>query len=248
MAASIRYLSFINVFLGIYNLLTGFPMDGGRVLRSIIWKLTGNLRKATTIASSVGQGLAYLFIVIGFIMMFRGLIVNGIWIMMIGWFLLRLACQGYHKIVMREMLSSVRAEDLMERDIQSIPSDLTIQKLVYEFILKHPDRAFIVVDNGGMKGIVCLEDVKKAPTDQWLATTVSKIMISAEELATVSPDDDGNKVLAELAARSVHQVPFVEDGKLRGIVCRTDILQFMQLRSDLGSKGENPHQPDHCLL
>lgn len=233
-AASFRYLSFINMLLGIFNLLPGFPMDGGRVLRSIIWKFTGNLKKATGIASSVGQGFAYLFIVLGFLMMFKGLFVNGIWIMMVGWFLLRAAGQGYHQVIMREMLSAVRAEDLMERDIQSVPSDLTIQKLVDEFILKHRDRAFMVVDNGNIKGIVCLEDVKKLPRDQWPSARVSQIMTSREDLAAVSPNDDGNKVLAELAARNVHQVPVVKKGKIQGIICRTDILQLMQVRADLG--------------
>jgi len=234
LAAIARYLSFINVLLGVFNLLPGFPMDGGRVLRALIWKFTDNLKKATGIASSVGQGFAVLFIVLGFLMMFRGLFVNGVWIMMIGWFLHSAAGRGYHQVIMREMLRGVRAEDLMVRDIQSVSSDLSIQKLVDEFILKHRDRAFIVAEKGDIKGIVCLEDVKKVPKDQWPSARVSQVMTPREELATVSPDDDGNKVLAELAAKSVHQVPVVERGKIQGVVCRTDILQFMQLRSELG--------------
>ncbi|NIM99671.1 MAG: CBS domain-containing protein, partial [candidate division Zixibacteria bacterium] len=225
---------FINVLLGVFNLLPGFPMDGGRVLRALIWKFTGNLKKATAIASTVGQGFAFVFIFIGFSMMFRGLFVNGIWIMMIGWFLLRAAGQGYHQVVMRDMLRDVRAEDLMEREIQTVSGDLSIQKLVEEFILKHRDRAFIVVDRGEIAGIVCLDDVKKVPKDEWTSVSVSQVMTPREDLATVSPEDDGNKVLAELGAKNVHQVPVVRDGKIQGIVCRTDILQFMQLRADLG--------------
>jgi Zn-dependent protease/CBS domain-containing protein len=234
LAAIARYLSFINVLLGVFNLVPGFPMDGGRVLRALIWKVTGNLRKATRVASSVGQGFAFLFIVVGFSMMFRGLFINGIWIMMIGWFLLSAAGQGYHQVIMREMLSHVRAEDLMVRDIQSVSSDLSIQKLVDEFILKHRDRAFIVADRGDIKGIVCLEDVKRIPKDQWSSARVSEVMTPRETLATASPEDDGNKVLAQLTTKSIHQVPVVKDGKIQGIVCRTDILQFMQLRSELG--------------
>ena len=234
LAAMARYLSFINLLLGVFNLLPGFPMDGGRVLRAIIWKFTGNLKKATGIASVVGQGFAFLFIFIGFSMVFRGLLVNGIWIMMIGWFLLRAAGQGYHQVVVREMLRGVMAEDLMERDIPNIPSNLSIQELVDEYVLKHRDRAFIVADRGNIKGIVCLEDVKKIPKDEWASARVSEVMTPREELATVSPDDDGNEVLAVLGAKNVNQVPVVRDGKIKGIVCRTDILQFMQLRADLG--------------
>jgi len=233
-AAIARYLSFINMLLGLFNLLPGFPMDGGRILRALIWKLTGDLKKATRIASSVGQGFAFVFVILGFSLMFRGLFVNGIWIMMIGWFLLRAAGQGYHQVVMREMLRDIRAEDLMARDVQSVSSDLSIQELVDEFILKHRDRAFLVVDNSDFKGIVCLEDAKRIPKDQWPSVLVGQVMTPRDDLATVSPDNDGNKVLAQLTAKNVHQVPVVKDGKIQGIVCRTDILQFMQLRADLG--------------
>jgi len=233
-AAIARYLSFINMLLGVFNLLPGFPMDGGRILRALIWKLTGDLKKATRIASSVGQGFAFVFVILGFSLMFRGLFVNGIWIMMIGWFLLRAAGQGYHQVVMREMLRDIRAEDLMARDVQSVSSDLSIQELVDEFILKHRDRAFLVVDDGDFKGIVCLEDAKRIPKDQWPSVLVGQVMTPRDDLAIVSPDNDGNKVLAQLTAKNVHQVPVVKDGKIQGIVCRTDILQFMQLRSDLG--------------
>ncbi len=233
-AAITRYLSFINMLLGIFNLLPGFPMDGGRVLRALVWRATGNLKKATRIASSVGRGFAFVFILLGFLIMFRGAFINGVWIMMIGWFLMSAASQGYHQVIVKDMLKGVRAEDLMRRDIQTVPGGLAVQKLVDEFILKHRDRAFVVADGGDIQGIVCLEDVKRIPKDQWPSTLVSQAMTPREELATASPDDDGNKVLAQLTARNVHQVPVVENGKIQGVVCRTDILQFMRLRSDLG--------------
>jgi Zn-dependent protease/predicted transcriptional regulator len=234
LAAMARYLSFINVLLGAFNLLPGFPMDGGRVLRSIIWKLTGNLKKATGIASSAGQGFAFFFIIVGFFMIFRGMFVNGIWIMMIGWFLHSAAGQGYHQVIVKEMLAHVRAEDLMERDVEIVSSSLPIQRLVDEFILKHRDRAFIVVDNGEIKGIISLEDVKKVHRDRWPTTRVSEAMTPKEDLSTASPDDDGNKVLAQLTNKRIHQIPVVKDGKIEGVVSRTDILHFLQLRSDLG--------------
>jgi Zn-dependent protease/predicted transcriptional regulator len=234
LTAIARYLSFINVLLGAFNLLPGFPMDGGRVLRSLLWKFTGNLKTSTGIASAVGQGFAFVFIALGFFMMVRGLFVNGIWIMMIGWFLYSAAGQGYHQVIMREMLAHVRAEDLMEKNVASVSDNLPIQRLVDEFILNRRDRAFIVADKGDIKGIVCLEDVKKIPKDQWSSAMVREIMTPREDLAAVSPDDDGNKVLAQLTSNSIHQVPVMKGGKIQGIVCRTDILHFLQLRSDLG--------------
>jgi CBS-domain-containing membrane protein len=154
--------------------------------------------------------------------------------MLIGWFLCSAAGQGYHQIIMKEMLAHVRAEDLMERDIHSVSGSLTIQKLVDEFIFRHQNRTFIVADKGVIEGIISLEDVKKIPRDRWAATRVSEAMTQREDLSTVSPDDDGNKVLAELATRRIHQVPVVKDGKIQGVVSRTDILHFLQLRADLG--------------
>jgi CBS-domain-containing membrane protein len=177
---------------------------------------------------------AFFFIVLGFFMLFRGLFVNGIWTMMIGWFLYSAAGQGYHQVIMREMLAHVRAEDLMDRHVQSISGNLTIQKLVDEFIFRHQDRTFIVADRGEIEGIISLEDVKKIPRDRWPTTRVSEAMTPREDLSTASPDDDGNKVLAELTNKRVHQVPVVKDGKIEGIISRTDILHFLQLRSDLG--------------
>jgi Zn-dependent protease/CBS domain-containing protein len=234
LAAIAKYLSFINVVLGAFNLLPGFPMDGGRVLRAIIWKFTGNLKTSTSIASSVGQACAFFFIVIGFFMLFRGFFVNGIWIMMIGWFLYSAASQGYHQVIMREMLAHVRAEDLMEKNVQTISGTLTIQTVVDEFVFRHQDRTFIVADRGEIEGIISLEDIKKIPRDRWPTTRVNEAMTPRKDLSTASPDDDGNKVLAQLTNRRIHQVPVVKAGKIQGIITRTDILHFLQLRSDLG--------------
>jgi Zn-dependent protease/predicted transcriptional regulator len=234
LAAMAQYLSFINILLGAFNLIPGFPMDGGRVLRAIIWKVSGNLRKATRFAAMVGQGFAFLFIFIGFSLMFRGLLFDGIWIMMIGWFLLNSASQGYHQIVMRDMLSHVHAEDLMTTDIPTVRSDVSIQQLVDELILRHQGRAFFVADNGTIKGVVCLEDVKKTPREQWSTLRVDQAMTPRENLNMASPDDDGNQILNLLTSKHVNQVPVVKSDKIEGIIYRTDILHFMKLRSDLG--------------
>jgi Zn-dependent protease/predicted transcriptional regulator len=233
-AAMARYLSFINILLGAFNLIPGFPMDGGRVLRAIIWKISGNLRKATRFAALVGQGFAFLFIFIGFSLMFRGLLFDGIWIMMIGWFLLNSASQGYHQIVMRDMLGHVHAEDLMTKDIPTVRSDVSIQQLVDERILRHQGRAFFVADNGTIKGVVCLADVKKKPKEQLSTLRVDQVMTPRENLNMASPDDDGNQILNLLTSKHVNQVPVVKNDKIEGIICRTDILHFMQVRSDLG--------------
>jgi len=232
LAASASYLALINTVLAVFNLLPGFPMDGGRVLRSIIWKITGNLRKATRIASRTGKVFAFFLMFIGILQVLRG-ILSGFWLVFIGWFLHSAAVRGYHQVMVETMLKGVRAEDLMTRNFEIVTSDLSIQDLVDDYILKKRERVFLVSDGGRLKGIVCLEDVKAIPRENWSKTKVEEIMTSEEKLEFVSPDADGSEILNSLTAKDIHQVPVIEGEKIAGIVCRSDILRYIQLRSEL---------------
>lgn len=228
------YLGIINAVLAFFNLLPGFPMDGGRVLRAIIWKITGNLKKATRIASVVGQGIAFLLIFVGIWQLLRQIFIGGIWMIFIGWFLHSASVRGYRQVILQEMLKDMSAEDLMNRDFVVVKKELSIKELVDNYVLKHKDRAFMVSDNSQLEGIICLEDIKRVSQSDWLTTRVADIMTPKAKLETLSPHDDGNKVLSRLTAKNVNQLPVVEKDKVMGIVCRTDILQFMQLRIELG--------------
>ncbi len=231
--ASASYLTLINTILALFNMLPGFPMDGGRVLRSVIWKLSGDLRKATRIASRTGQGLAFFIIFLGLIQILRSNF-SGFWLIFIGWFLHSASIRGYNQVMVEAMLKGVKASDLMNRDFETVSSNLSVQALVDDYILKKRERAFLVSDNGKLKGIVCLEDVKKTPRERWMETSVEEIMVPKEELEYVSPDSDGNRVLQRITAKDVHQVPVLEGDRITGIVCRSDILRYLHLRSELG--------------
>jgi len=232
-AASASYLAFINAILAGFNLLPGFPMDGGRVLRSIIWKVTGNLRKATRIASRVGQGFAFFFIFLGILQILRGNF-SGLWLILIGWFLHSAAVTGYEQVMVEAVLKGVRAEDLMTKDFETVSSRLPVQSLVDDYILKKRERVFLVADDGELKGIVCLEDVKRIPRESRSAVKVGEIMTPKEKLEVVSPDADGRQILSRITGKDIHQVPVMVGGKVAGIICRTDVLRFIQLRSELG--------------
>ena len=236
LGAIVSYLALINVILAIFNLLPGFPMDGGRVLRSIIWKVTGDLRRATKIASRIGQGFAFFLIFIGItqILFFRGGI-SGFWLIFVGWFLHTAAVRGYQQVMVDSLLKGVRARDLMTRDYETVPSLLPVQDLVEDYILKHKERVFLVQDGEVLKGIVCLEDVKGTPKDGRAGLTVEDIMTPREKLQAVSPDDDGRSILNSLTSKDIHQVPVMEGGRVTGIICRTDVLRFIQLKRDLGA-------------
>jgi len=233
-AAVARYLSFINVILAVFNMIPGFPLDGGRVLRSIVWKATGNLKRATRIASVTGQVVAFLFIFFGISQILQGLFLNGLWIALIGWFIHSAAVRGYRQVLLQEVLKDVRAQDLMDTAFETIDGGVSVQKLIEDHILQKKDRSFLVTERGDLAGIVCLEDVKGVPPDKRGDIEVREIMTPKDQLAAVSPEADGNQILAKLASGKIHQVPVIQGGKIRGLVCRADILDFIHLHSELG--------------
>jgi len=229
-----RYLAIINVILAVFNLIPGFPLDGGRVLRAIVWSINKDLKRATRIASRVGQFMAVLFILFGIFLIFRGIWLNGFWFIFIGWFLHSAAVRGYRQVIVREMLMDLKAEDLMTREFEAIPRNLTIQQLVEEHVLKKRERTFIVVDDGEFQGIICVDDIKDIPRNRWELTSVGEAMIPKDRLEPLSPKDDGNKVLARLNAENVHELPVIDRGELIGILCQSDVIRALHLRTELG--------------
>ena len=233
-AAIARYLSIINAILALFNMVPGFPLDGGRVLRAIAWKVTGNLKRATRIASITGQVIAFLLIFFGISQILRGLFFNGLWIALIGWFIHSAAVRGYRQVLMKETIKDVRAKDLMDTAFETIDGSISVQELMEDHILTKKERSFLVTEGGMLAGIVCLEDVKAIPPQKRMDTEVREIMTPREKLEAVAPEADGNQVLARLARGRINQVPVVQGGEIKGLVCRTDILDFIHLRSELG--------------
>lgn len=234
LGAVVSYLALINIILAVFNLLPGFPMDGGRVFRSIIWKVTGDLRKATKIASRVGQGFAFFLIFAGILQVLGGS-PSGFWLVFVGWFLHSAAIRGYQQVMVESLLKGVTAKELMTKDFHAVPSTLLVQDLVDAYILRQKERVFLVQDDGVLKGIVCLEDVKTVPREKWTQTLVAKIMTPRDKLEAVSLDSDGSVILNSLTTKEIHQVPVMDGDKVEGIICRTDILRFIQLRKELGT-------------
>jgi Zn-dependent protease/predicted transcriptional regulator len=227
------FLFNMNLVLGAFNLLPGFPMDGGRVLRAIVWKVTGDLRKATRIASLVGDGIAYLMIFSGVFLILRGDF-DGLWWVLIGWFLHNASRQGYAQVMIKSALEGLKARDLMNSDFETVPAGLPVRALVDDYILRKKERVFLVTVGGDLKGIVCLEDVKSLPREEWEQSPVSQVMTPKDKLQSVPLDADGNQILASLTTRDVHQIPVMDGDRVVGIICRNDILRVLQLKSELG--------------
>ena len=232
-------LGSINIFLGIFNLIPGFPLDGGRVLRSILWGATGDVRRATRWATWVGEGIAWLFIIGGIAMAFganlpllgTGLI-GGLWLAFIGWFLYTAAAQSYQQVVVHDILEGVPVSRMMRTNPPTVSPDISIDALVHENVMRTDEYAFPVMQDGQMVGIVTLQDIRSVPREQWDEETVSQIMTPVQELVTVTPDDEASDALEKLMTKDVRQLPVMKDGSMVGLVRRQDIMKWLQLHSD----------------
>lgn len=232
------WLGPINLALGLFNLIPGFPLDGGRILRSILWAITDNLRRATRWATWVGQFVAWLFIVAGIAMVFglyipffgTGLI-SGLWLAFIGWFLNSAAVQGYRQVVVEDLLEGISVARIMRTQPPTVPAHISLRELVHDHIMGTDDHAFPVVENDHLVGLVTLEDIRKAPREAWDTTQVSEIMTPADQLAVATPEEDAEDALHKLTQRDVRQLPVLrKDGALAGILRRRDIVRWLQLQ------------------
>jgi Zn-dependent protease/predicted transcriptional regulator len=234
-AGAIAYwLGLINVFLAGFNLIPGFPLDGGRVLRSILWGRSQNLRSATKTASNVGRAVGYLFIFVGIFLVFQGSWFNGLWLAFIGWFLENAAIGSYRQVALHDMLQGHVAGEIMTRDCQTVPPDLSIERLVNEHMLASGRRCFPVIDGDHVVGFVTIHNVRAIPRDLWNMKTVKEVMTPFDDLKWVRPDADLSTVLQMLAEGDINQVPVVQDHNVVGMISRDNILSFIDIRSGLG--------------
>ncbi len=232
LATLLFWLGPVNLLLGVFNLVPGFPLDGGRVLRAIFWGATKDLEKATRWASWGGQAVAWLLIGFGVVSLLGGGFGQGIWLMLIGWFLLNAAKASYEQTVMQEALRGTRVDDVMRRAVATVPPELPLSVLVSEYVMATDQQCFPVVRGEHLEGLVCLSDVRKARRTEWDVTRVADVMTPAGALSTLSAEAPAADALKTLGEREVDQVPVVErDGSLLGLVRRQDILRWLSLHS-----------------
>ncbi len=232
-AAVLYYMAIINMYLGIFNLLPGFPMDGGRVLRSIIWGATNNLTRATDIAGIVGQVFGWAFIGLGVFLMISVSLFNGLWFAFIGWFLNSSADASRKEVALRERLSHIKVRALVNPNTVTIVPETTVDEMVRNIFQKQHGRAVPVCRDGKLVGIATITDVKKVPQDRWVTTPVKQIMTS-ETLYTVSPEDNLNTAMTLIAKNDINQVLISDQGKCGGLLSRADIIHLIQVHSELG--------------
>jgi len=237
----LAWLAQINIILAIFNLVPGFPLDGGRVLRAIMWGITGDFLAATRRASRAGQVIAWMLMAIGFLMVLGLQVpffgtgpVSGLWLIFIGWFLNNAAVMSYRQLIVRDSLEGVPVSRLMQTRFTRVDPDMPVATLLDEHVMASGQRAFPVEQDGRLIGMVCLRDLNKRGRDAWGVTTVREIMTPVDRLTTVSPRDEAFDVLALLGQRDLNQLPVVDNGRLVGMIRREDILKWLSLHTTPG--------------
>ncbi|MGC8874555.1 MAG: CBS domain-containing protein, partial [Chloroflexia bacterium] len=224
----------INVGLAVFNLLPGLPLDGGRILRAILWQITGNYRRSTGIAVAAGRGIAYLLIGGGILWAFLGGGLSGLWLAFIGWFMENAATQSYRSMLFQEALRGVTVQDLMTPECIRIPGGLSVAQLVDEYIFPQGRRCFMVVDGDTLEGMVTVHNVRDLPRERWPVTPVAAIMTPLARLIVARPQEDAFEVLRRMDEWNVNQMPVIDEGRFLGMVARDSLIRYLRTWADLG--------------
>jgi Zn-dependent protease/CBS domain-containing protein len=228
LAGTFGYLAWTNLLLAGFNLVPGFPLDGGRLLRSAIWKATGSLSRATQIASVAGQGVGWLLVAAGVVSLVAGDLAGGIWFAFIGWFLVQAARSSYQELQLQQLLGGVEAEDVMAADLRRIPPELSLQDAVDDYFMRYNHGAFPVEEQGQTIGLLTLRGVRQVPREQWPTRRVRDHMVPLGDQVVVAPDARMDGVLGKLQDGEAGRVLVAHDGEVVGIITPTDLTRWLR--------------------
>ena len=228
LVALTRYLAYINILLGAFNLIPGFPLDGGRVFRSIVWAVSGNQHRATSIAGAMGRIIGFGFVALGVFMLFTGSFVNGLWFGFIGWFLQGAAQSEVQQQEIQDLLTGRRVSQAMRSDYTAVRPEITLQQVVDDHILGNGSRSFVVEEGDHMDGLLTLHNIRELPRDRWTTTTAAEAMIPLGQVKRIAPDAELWDAVEEMNRDGVSQLPVMTDGHIEGMLRREDILNYMR--------------------
>jgi Zn-dependent protease/predicted transcriptional regulator len=226
------YLAWINGLLGIFNLLPAFPLDGGRVLRSILWQRKGDIRWATRVASQIGAGFGAGMIFMGIVLFVTGSITSGIWWFLIGLFLRNASQMSYRHLLVRQVLQGEHVGRFMKAELVTVSPSVTLSQLVDDYIYRYHYKMFPVVDRGRLMGVVTLNRLKHIPRDEWSSHTVKEIADTCAEGNTIEPGADATLALEKMNRVGSSRLMVVDHGKLVGILALRDLLKFLAIKLD----------------
>ena len=233
LSAMLMWLGYINIALAIFNMIPGFPLDGGRVLRAIAWWITGDATRATTIAARVGQVIAFAMIVLGVMRFFGGEGFNGLWIAFIGWFLFNAARESYAQVALTDALRGVHVADVMSPDYATVDGHSNVQTFVEEHLVRTGRRCFVVTFNGQAEGLITPNEIKAIQRARWPYTTVGDVMRPLNQVKTVAPNTPVSEALEVMAREDLNQLAVLKEGTLAGVISRANVLQLLRTRAEL---------------
>ena len=229
------YISFINMAVGIFNLIPGYPLDGGRILRSALWALFGDIRKATAIASTFGRIFAYMLMGLGFLYLFYGLTLSGIWLILIGFFVQEAANAGYQQVLIKRDLGGMKIKDIMSKNVIFVSGDISLLSLVDDYFFKYRFTSFpVLTQDGAVEGLITIHAVKDVPRQLWHSTKVKDAMIHLRKDLLIHQNIDAYEALPRMASNGVGRLIVTQDHKLIGIISQRDIIRLFEVKEDLG--------------
>ncbi len=232
--AACDWLAHINFMVAGFNMLPGFPLDGGRVFRALVWGVTGDARKGMRWAVAGGKAIAYGLMFLGFLVAIQtGYLVNGLWLAAIGWFLLTAAEGSARGYALGRLLGDLSAGQVMQPDMPTVSPQLSVGEWIDRHVLEGGRRAFLVSENGRALGLVTVQDAARLPRGRWAAARLSEIMTPAGRLRMVAPDTPVLEVLQIMQAHGYNQVPVAVDGEIRGWIDRIRLLELVQLYTEV---------------
>jgi Zn-dependent protease len=240
-SAMFRYLAFINLALALFNLLPGYPLDGGRLLRAYLWWRTGNMRAATERASNWGQGIAYGLIALGVLQIFGGSLVGGLWLIFIGLFLRSAAVASYQGLIMQQALGGARVADIMVHEPVALDPELTVERAIEDYFLRLGYSGFPVVSNGRLAGMLSLAQVRDCPPGERAVRRVREIMRAVDPGIEIDGAASVGEALKRMGESDVGRLVVMSGGKIAGIITRSGIARFIHLRSELAANDAGAH-------
>jgi len=229
------YLAWINLALGVFNLLPGFPLDGGRILRALLWWRTGSLRRASRVATQAGKGLGLGLALLGGIQIFSGALVGGIWLVLVGLFARGLAETSYQSLILRQLLAEVSVEDVMVREPVTVPADLTLDRLIDDYILGHGFRGFPVVEGARAIGLISVERLRAVPPEQRAQQRVRDQLEPVDEDHSVAPETPLLEAIGKMGRVGAQRLLVLRPGspELVGLLTKSGLARFVELRQAL---------------
>lgn len=239
-AALLVWLGYINLALAAFNMIPGFPLDGGRVLRAIIWWSTGNVDRSTRAAARVGQVIAALFIAYGVLRFFQGAGLGGLWMAFIGWFLLQASSATFLQVQTGKLLAGLQVKDVMSRTLEIVSPHLSLHDFVNQHLMRTGKRCYLVMENGQMLGMITANEVRRVEPARWPLRQVIDVMRPVSDIHFVNPEMPALQALETMSREDVHQLPVMANGHIEGIVTRAHVLEVLQSRSELSKVHDLP--------